>query len=254
VQAAPPPNDSIASATTVSTIPSTFVQDTRRATAAAGDGECVAGRSIWYRYRPASTGRARVVTAGSDYDTLVAVFRGPRSQRTLVACNDDAIDLASATRVRFVAGQTYWIAVSACCNRRAPGGQSVLTLYRKRAAGVSVTVDGVESGGVSGRLFVSGTIRCNTPSLGLVDILATQRVGGGGVARGSAFTGANGCTDATTAWRTPLDSDTGWAFQPGEVALTLRSFSLDGFVEVSTEETLTAEVVDNPDARHSRRP
>lgn len=248
--AAPPRNDSIATPTVVRSIPSTFVQDTSEATASASDGPCVNGASVWYRFRPTTTASTRVVTIGSDYDTVLAVFRGSRTNRTLVACNDDAAGLASATRHRFTAGRTYWIAVSACCNRAASGGHTVLTLYPNRRNSVTTTITSAETGGISGALFVSGTVRCATPSVAYVEVLASQRVGAN-VARGYGFEAVQGCTSAGTPFRVWTDSETGWAFQPGTAAVQSFTSAEDGFSAIQGQaQTTYVPVVLNPSLRH----
>jgi hypothetical protein len=249
--AAPPANDSIASPRVVPSIPFRAVQDTRQATSSPSDGGCVGGSSVWYRFRPATTGWARVVTIGSDYDTWVSVFRGPRNNRTEVACNDDAAGLQSAVGLRFEAGRTYWVAVSACCDSTARGGTAVVRLYRPRPAGVDVAVTGVESGAVSGRLFVEGTLTCSTPSLGPVEVYVSQRVGTV-VARGGGYAVVDECTLTPSTWRARVDSETAHAFQPGRVAVDLTAYSVDGFTTVTEQMSMVEDVADNPNARSVR--
>jgi hypothetical protein len=167
-----------------------------------------------------------------------------------VACNDDAGSgelptLASAVQVRFVAGRVYWIALSACCSRHAPGGQGVVTLYRPRPADVSVTIESVETGDVSGRLFVNGTAACDTPSALFIDVLASQRLGDR-VARGGNFGQVDNCRAGGSPWSVAIDSDTGWAFQAGTAALTTSTSGGDGFSFVSNEQTVNMPVGTNP--------
>ena len=50
--------------------------------------------TVWYRYDPASTSALSIDTAGSSYDTFIAVWSGPDVvtsplDLTLVACHDD---------------------------------------------------------------------------------------------------------------------------------------------------------------------
>jgi len=249
-EAAPPPNDAITSPTAVTTVPATFRQDTTGATASAADGRCVKGHSIWYRYRPTASTTARVVTVGSDYDTVLAVFHGPRDHRVLAACNDDGVGYASAVRLRFEAGTTYWIALSSCCSRSgSAGGNSVLTFYRNREARVTSTVDSVRSGGVSGRLIVSGTVRCNTPSYVELQVAARQRLDQV-VARGFGYGEAPSCTRRDTPWVVRIDSDTDWAFRAGSpVALEMDGYLTDGFASMSFHEERTMVPTDEPAGR-----
>jgi hypothetical protein len=248
--AAPPANDQITAPIRVTRIPTRIVQDTSEATTSRDDGDCVLGASVWYRFRPTKDKTIRVVTKGSEYDTLLAVFSGRRANRALLTCNDDEFnDLDSATQLRFQAGGRYWIAVSACCDRQASGGPTVLTLYRPRPAAISMTVDTVETGGISGRLFVEGTVSCNTPSEVEFDVSASQRVGTDGVANGNGFAFNDYCRRQPATWRVPIDSNTGKAFQPGTVALTIGTFSTDGFSSTSETTTRNATVTNNPNTR-----
>jgi hypothetical protein len=253
--AAAPANDSITTPTRVRTVPQRFDQDNSDATAERSDGGCVRGASVWYRYEPTTTARVRVVTFGSDYDTVLAVYQGRRSNRTLVSCSDDLenvlFSVASAARVRFVAGETYLVAVSACCNRRAPGGHGALTLYRGGQPGVHTTFGSVKTGEVSGRLFIDGTTTCDTPSASAVEVRASQRVGDH-VARGDGLVEMDGCGAEATAWRLTIDTETGWAFQEGKASLHAASFTDDGFEFASDQQTLTADVGSDPDARSGR--
>jgi Lysyl oxidase len=73
------------------------------------------GHSLWFRFTPQSTAPVRLTTEGSDFDTLLAVYRGTDVSRlTLVANNDDiAVPDNKCSRVTFTpaAGITYYIAV-----------------------------------------------------------------------------------------------------------------------------------------------
>jgi hypothetical protein len=197
----------------------------------------------------------RLSTIGSDYDTILAVFSGPKSKRTLLACTDDSFNtnLASARQVRFVAGTTYWVAVSACCSRRATGGQLTLNTWLPTKAGIAAPVVSVETGGVSGQLLVTGTVTCDTPSEYEIDLSASERVAdGANVARGGNVV-VGVCGPTTTPWSLLIDSDTGWAFQPGTARLTRTTQVYDGFdgAQIGPESSNVV-VTTNPDARSPR--
>jgi len=71
------------------------------------------GRSVWYRWTAEADGQATVSTAGSDFDTQLAVYRGSAlASLTLVAENEND-GSAWTSRVAFnaSAGTTYRIAV-----------------------------------------------------------------------------------------------------------------------------------------------
>jgi hypothetical protein len=243
---AAPANDSIANARAITSVPTRIVQNTGTATSSPNDGECVGGNSVWYRYRPATTRTLRMDTFGSGFDTMLAVFRGPRANRQLAGCSDDAIDLTSVAQVRFVANARYWIAVSTCCGvDSTTGGRSVLSVYRPRVARVTVTLGAVETGAVSGRLYASGTIRCNTRSRAFVSLFVSQRVGSN-VARGGNSTEVALCDRTSRAWRFVIDSDTAWAFQEAAATAILFAEGYDGVDFVSTEQTTNVTVGSNP--------
>lgn len=72
------------------------------------------GHSVWYRYRAPRTQTLTADTFGSDYDTVLAVYRGDLGRLRKVADNDDARGgggEASEARFRVRRGLTYFIAV-----------------------------------------------------------------------------------------------------------------------------------------------
>lgn len=246
--AAPPANDRIRQATEVTAIPATYVQDSREATASPGDGECVEGASTWYRYRPTASRTVRAVTMGSSYTATLAVFTGPRSDRTLVACKTWTRAGFAAVQVDATAGRTYWIAVSACCGNREKAGRTELRFYDPAPAGVETTIDQVRAGEVSGRLIVEGTSSCAVPSSLVVQMRISQRVGDR-VARAWIGQGFRRCTSADKSWRMVADSETGVAFRPGRVAILLESMARTGFGKAVQREDAVHTVVADEGAR-----
>jgi subtilisin len=71
------------------------------------------GRSVWYRWTAPTSTTVRFTTAGSNFDTLLAVYTGSSvGSLTHIASNDDAIStLTSLVTFNAVAGTTYRIAV-----------------------------------------------------------------------------------------------------------------------------------------------
>jgi hypothetical protein len=116
-----------------------------------------------------------------------------------------------------------------------------------------MTVTTVETGGVSGRLFVEGTVTCNTPSEVFFEVSASQRVGADGVASGTGFGFDDYCRRRASNWRVSIDSTTGRAFQPGVAAITVGAFSSDGFASAQETRTFNATVTTDPNARTSGR-
>lgn len=73
----------------------------------------VVGSSIWYRFVPASSGTMTLTTAGSTFDTVLAVYTGSAlNALTAVASNDDSGGLTSSVTFPVTAGTTYRVAVA----------------------------------------------------------------------------------------------------------------------------------------------
>lgn len=71
--------------------------------------------SVWYSWTAPASRQVTFSTRGSQYDTILAVFRGTRLPRLVgVTVNDDARGLGLLSRVRFDAraGRTYRIAIT----------------------------------------------------------------------------------------------------------------------------------------------
>jgi hypothetical protein len=71
------------------------------------------GQSVWYSWTAPADGIATFRTAGSSFDTLLAIYTGERvSNLTLVAADEDSGDaLTSETRFNASSGATYEIAI-----------------------------------------------------------------------------------------------------------------------------------------------
>src|SRR5688500_13988360 len=52
-------------------------------------GPALFTNSVWYTYTVASSGALRVMTAGSEYDTVVGIYTGLEGSLGPVACDDD---------------------------------------------------------------------------------------------------------------------------------------------------------------------
>ena len=111
-----PPNDFLESATPL--IGSSVIAYGNNTNATAEPGEpqhagLGGGKSVWWDWTAPYSGIVEITTVGSDFDTLLAIYKGATfPSLTLVAANDDWNGSASS-RVRFAAvpGQSYQIAV-----------------------------------------------------------------------------------------------------------------------------------------------
>ncbi len=122
-----PPNDEIENATVINASPYSTTLDVSFATSAADDPEfpCAsrAGFStVWFQFTAPERVAARINTSGSDYDTLLGVWKGARGALTNVACNDDGGgNLTSALTTILDAGETYYVEVANYATASAAG-------------------------------------------------------------------------------------------------------------------------------------
>jgi M6 family metalloprotease-like protein len=112
------PNDNFGSPTTISSYPFSRYYDTSTATSQGSDPvfPCASTRgaaSVWYKITPSSRGRASVSTVGSDYDTLLGVWRGSSGALTNIGCDDNGGgNGASALTTVLSANTTYYIEIA----------------------------------------------------------------------------------------------------------------------------------------------
>jgi hypothetical protein len=254
--AAPPSNDAISRAQVITNVSSRFTVDTTDATTNratdVGGPDCMGGHSVWYRFRPTRTVTARVITLGSEFDTVLGVFRGTPSRLIRVACNDDT-SIDAAVQVRFVAGTTYFIALSACCaDEDQGGGNAVLRTYVPSAFGFTESTAGSQAGEISGRAYVTGTANCTNPGLYTKDVLLSQRVGTQ-VARGIGEAVIK-CSRTTRRWTVVVDSETSTAFRPGRAAMDVARDVTDGFASRFAQSSGIVTLVSAPNALAHTRP
>jgi hypothetical protein len=84
------------------------------------------GKSLWWRWRAPADGKTIVTTFGSDFDTVLSVYRGRSLRRiTEIASNDDGPNMGSQSLVQFEAkaGLTFRIVVDG-----ADGAEGYVTL------------------------------------------------------------------------------------------------------------------------------
>jgi hypothetical protein len=130
----PPNNDSLANATVfvscAGTISGTNLNSTREAGEPNHSPDSNGGiHSVWYRWRSPSSGSVTFTTAGSGYDTVLAVYTGASvNSLSLIANNDDIPD---------VPGQPHQVTSSVTFSASAD------TVYQ-------IAVDGYNNGGAGG--------------------------------------------------------------------------------------------------------
>ncbi len=111
-QAAPPLNDDIYNATWIAGLPFSETLDTREATRAPDDpyANCwgTGEATVWYTFTPPYDMQIEAHTAGSTYDTLLAVYSGWPGSLYEVACNT----YQNLVTFDAYAGQTYYFMVA----------------------------------------------------------------------------------------------------------------------------------------------
>lgn len=107
------PHDAAAEAKPIAALPFSDQTETLTASSVGEPDSCAfAGATVWYRFAPALPTPVVAHNVGSDFDTVIGVFRQDGDKLTQVACNDDGTPWGLAgtdSVVRFVAdaGATY---------------------------------------------------------------------------------------------------------------------------------------------------
>ncbi len=161
-------NDDFADAEALTGISGTVIGTTVGATIEPGEPEHAFNAnsaSIWYSYTPDVDGQLTLSTAGSDFDTKVAVYTGS-TLTTLdwVYSNDDEVSMDITTSLiedlGVTAGMTYWIAVDGFTIDDVEAGVVNLTYTFTAAQPPSVP----QSVSVSGTDFGEATVTWAAPA------------------------------------------------------------------------------------------
>lgn len=110
-------NDPFAGRLAITTLPATITDTNVDASAEAGEPAhhgFTAERSVWYSWTAPRAGVYRITTAGSDFDTVLAVYRGKSLDKLRPIAGDDDADRAAGSSIvtlRAPARATYLIAV-----------------------------------------------------------------------------------------------------------------------------------------------
>jgi hypothetical protein len=147
--AAPPANDDFLAAPTVD-VPGIYRGTVLDATTELGEKTHFRSgpyRSVWYRFRSTCSCRLTLDTAGSAFDTTLAVYTGSDlPSLTLVANDDDDSPtqrLGSTVRFEAERGKTYRVAIDSYRSALEPSGDYELTISDAsiEGKGVTLTVD-----------------------------------------------------------------------------------------------------------------
>ncbi|HZZ95373.1 MAG TPA: S8 family serine peptidase [Jatrophihabitantaceae bacterium] len=257
---APPPNDDFAQATvltgeSVTRSDDTNVLATREPGEPKHDG-VRGGASVWYRWTAPATGTARINTAGSDFNTVLAVYRGTAvNALTDVTANNDAPGDVHTSAVAFhvKTGTTYQITVDGYAkNTTIPPDGGVVHLRLAETVppkvtalqpafgpvGMYVTIVGTGLSGLTSVKF--GSVAATFTQVSATEIIAAVPAG----ATDHAITLARGSSSGTSASAFDVTNGkvvtaTGGAFTPQKV--TIKVGQVVGF---DNKDTAAHSVVD----------
>ncbi len=124
------------------------------------------GRSVWWRWTAPSSGAVTIDTFGSNFDTLLGVYRGTQlSMLTTVASNDDTGGRQSQVSFQAISGTTYSIAVDgyngamgSVVLHLAATTPYTLTVSKRGNGTVSSTPAGINCGTDCSEGYASGTV------------------------------------------------------------------------------------------------
>ena len=138
-RAAAPANDRFSSRIAITSTNITVLGSNVGATKESGEPNHagnVGGSSVWWSWTAPTNGELRVTTDGSDFDTLLGVYTGPRANAlTVIATNDDHGAQGTVTsRVRFpsITGKES--------DRSAPSGMQI-SLHTSQSARAAKVIE-----------------------------------------------------------------------------------------------------------------
>ncbi len=85
-------------------------------------------RTVWYRFYPKTNGTLTVNTVGSNYDTLIGVWQGSRSNPKMVAWDDNGGGSSASVVTVRLAGRHYYYIEVADKNKGSANSQMMLSL------------------------------------------------------------------------------------------------------------------------------
>jgi hypothetical protein len=225
-----PTNDLITSATLITALPFAAEQDTTEANAD-GPTDCVTNNaSVFYRFVPTEDVRVQVDALGSEYNTVVGVYRGPLKDLQRIKCQDWGFGWDAAVRFDAQAGVRYFIMAA---GRRSGGGALDVTVTEVPAEPFDVelvaTTATIEP--ISGDLQVEGTVECTHRSVVNFGGTVRQRRDDLFVAQ-AYFEGYIECTEAGT-WSAEAQISGNIGFASGNARVRIGYDASDAFKWIS---------------------
>lgn len=223
-------NDEVAGATPISTLPFNFRQDVTGATASPTDpAQCWNGFTVWYSLTAPVGGVIRVQASG-PFRTVpggAAVFAGTPEDLVPLGCGQEgAIVDPQWVDASVTAGQTLYIMTGASgqpvSDTTDPGYPTTILLdvryLSPKPTIIGFSVDPVGTVTKSGRVTVTGTIRCDIPAAESYVTVNMTQTWKRATASGS---GANSvtCDNSRRYWSVQVSSATAIRFGTGQAAV-----------------------------------
>jgi hypothetical protein len=243
--AAVPGNDDPAGAVVVTTVPSTFTQDTTEATTSAEEtdfnsfcGAPALEHGVWYQATPTVDEDVVVDVTASDYGVGVLVLSGSPGSFTPLLCGPGQVSGP------VTAGQTYYILLFGDGTTTATSGNLVVQFGQAvPAPTIALTIDPRGTVDKQGNATISGTVSCSSTdgSGTLIDIFVSvrQTVGRRFVdGTGDQFIGSP-CDGTSARWQAFVVGETG-KFAGGKAATVSIAFGCtdtcsDAFAETTVQ-------------------
>jgi hypothetical protein len=223
--AAPAPNDTPATATVITNLPTTISEDTTGATTDATDaalnancGAPATNASVWFKYTAPADGGVVVDMSASSYSGGFIVTQGDPAAGSFVTCGPTTVGFSTA------AGQTYYVV--AFSDTATQGGQLQVKFdVAPPAPDVSVTVDPKGTAFKDGSAKLTGSYSCANADGFASDVEGnlTQRVGRVKI-NGFFFVNPLVCDGITHTWEAIVFSDNG-LFRGGKGASVAFGFA-----------------------------
>jgi len=242
-----PDNDAESAAVKITDLPFSSEQDTTEATNS-GPRLCRNSNrgSVFFSFRSPNDVRIQIDTIGSDYDTLLAVYRRTRSGVDPVRCDEDAFYPASGVRFLAQAGVRYVVMVA---QERRVGGQLTLSATTLSDTDLEMTADVTAStyDPAGGNATITGTVSCTERSWFYLRRAELRQVREGGVfvAGGYSYDFGTCTPEDGGAWELEFETETGVAFGEGDARFSYEVSANDGFGDrvLIDEQVLTVALV-----------
>lgn len=178
---------------------------------------------MWFRFTAPQAETYVLNTAGSHYETTLAIYSGSPGTLSLVECSAYfGGEMRGRVLLQAPAGASYYVMVAA--TDPSPGGTLLLTVERSVVPPLEVTLEVDEGLGLlgNGEVEMSGRVTCSRPAeVGLDGAVQQDET------YSYFFPEPFACGPEPTAFRSPTRERSGPAFVPGPAGVLLIAYGYD---------------------------